>query len=41
MRNGKTKEILTKSSTKDYRVVYSRRVVQDDYNTVPYGYNPL
>ena len=41
VRNGKTKEILTKSSTKDYRVVYSRRVVQDDYNTVPYGYNPL
>ena len=40
VRNGKTKEILTKSATKDYRVVYSKRVIRDGYNTVPHGYKP-
>ena len=40
VRNGKTKEILIKSATKDYRVVYIKRVILDDYNTVPYGYKP-
>ena len=38
MRNTRTKEIITKRMKKDYRVVYNKRVIVDDYKTLPYGY---
>ena len=37
-RNTRTKEIQTKRMKKDYRVVYNKRVIIDDYKTFPYGY---
>ena len=37
-RNKKEKNIVTKKMTKDYRVVYNKRVVKENYGTVPYGY---
>ena len=38
MRNKKEKRIVTKRMKKDYRVVYNKRVVNENYDTVPYGY---
>ena len=35
---GKEKKIITKKMKKDYRIVYHKRVVTDNYGTVPYGY---
>ena len=37
-RNTRTKEIQTKRMKKDYRVVYNKRVIIDDYKTLLYGY---
>ena len=37
-RNTRTKEIQTKRMKKDYRVVYNKRFIIDDYKTLPYGY---
>ena len=37
-RDKKEKNIVTKSMKKDYRIVYNKRVVKDNYETVPYGY---
>ena len=37
-RDKKEKNIVTKRMKKDYRVVYNKRVVKDNYETVPYGY---
>ena len=37
-RDKKNKKIITKRMKKDYRVVYNKRVVTDNYGTVPYGY---
>ena len=38
IRNRKEKRIVTKRMKKDYRVVYNKRVVKENYETVPYGY---
>ena len=37
-RDKKEKNIMTKRTKKDYRVVYNKRVVNENYETVPYGY---
>lgn len=37
-RNTNTKQVVTKRQSKDYRVVYNKRVVVDNFNTVPYGF---
>ena len=37
-RDKKNKKIITKSMNKDYQVVYNKRVVKENYGTVPYGY---
>ena len=34
----KEKSIVTKRMKKDYRVVYNKRVITENYETVPYGY---
>ena len=37
-RNKKEKNIVTKRMKKDYRVVYNKRIITENYETVPYGY---
>ena len=37
-RDKKQKKIITKRMKKDYRVVYNKRVITENYGTVPYGY---
>ena len=38
VRDRNNKSVLTKSETKDYRVVYNKRVIVDNFDTVPYGF---
>ena len=38
MRNTKDKRVLTKRETKDYEVVYNKRVIVNNYYTLPYGF---
>ena len=37
-RDKKKKKIATKRTKKDYQIVYNKRVVKENYGTVPYGY---
>ena len=37
-RDKKEQNIVTKRTKKDYRIVYNKRIVKDNYETVPYGY---
>ena len=37
-RDKKEKSIVTKKMRKDYRVVYNKRVITENYETLPYGY---
>ena len=37
-RDKKERNIVTKRTKKDYRIVYNKRVVRENYETVPYGY---
>ena len=37
-RDKKEKTIVTKRMRKDYRVVYNKRVITENYETFPYGY---
>ena len=37
-RDRKERNIVTKRTKKDFRIVYNKRVVKDNYETVPYGY---
>ena len=37
-RDKKERNIVTKKMKKDYRVVYNKRVITENYETLPYGY---
>lgn len=41
VRDLKNKQILSKPQSKDYRVVYNKRVRVGDFDTVPHGYRPV
>ena len=41
VRNRNEKSVLTKSETKDYRIVYTKRVIVNNFDTLPYGFSIL
>ncbi|WAR14681.1 ZN358-like protein [Mya arenaria] len=38
VRNQATGHVITKRETKDYKIVFDKRVIGSEYNTYPYGY---
>lgn len=38
VRNPATGHVITKREAKDYRIVFDKRVMTDNYYTQPYGY---
>ena len=38
VRNRNEKSVLTKSETKDYRIVCTKRVIVNNFDTLPYGF---
>ena len=37
-RDAKTKTVVNKDQTKTFALGYNKRVIQDNYDTLPYGY---
>lgn len=37
VRNPSTGHVITKREAKDYKIVFDKRVIKEDYQTVPYG----
>ena len=38
VRNTKTKDIITKREKINYKIVYNKRVIIDNFDTLPYGF---
>ena len=37
-RNQKHSRVVTKTESKDYKIVFDKRIITADFNTIPYGY---
>lgn len=37
-RGQKNNRIVTKTESKDYKIVFDKRIITTDLNTIPYGY---
>ena len=37
-RDTKEKSVKTRSENKDYRIVYNKRVIVNNFDTLPYGF---